>query len=404
MKKMFYSLFPGNQPDQTSVSLLFTCFFVGIAGAFTMPTMSLFISEEVGARPFLIGIFFMVMTISGVLVSQVIGWWSDQGVDRKKLILICNMMGAIGFIVFAFNRNYWVLLATSAVFVSTTSASIPQVFALAREILDRRTNTSETFSSLLRAQISLGWVIGPPIAFFIATGIGFTPLFLLAASMFIILCLVTHFTLPQIEPTPKHTQFDPNDSIWRDKNILLLALSFVFMYCANNMYIISMPLYITHEMNLDSSAAGIMMGTAAFIEIPIMLLAGRYALHFGKKNIISAAVLAGSLFYIGIIVNTSFIGFVLLQFLNGIFIGVTAALGISYFQDLKPKKMGQITTLYSNAIKTGGVLGGVFAGTIADIYSFQMVFWASLVLSLLSFLTILTVKDNTSPSRLNNDK
>lgn len=369
-----------------------------------MPTMSLFISEEVGARPFLIGIFFMVMTISGVLVSQVIGWWSDQGVDRKKLILICNMMGAIGFIVFAFNRNYWVLLATSAIFVSTTSASIPQVFALAREILDRRTNTSETFSSLLRAQISLGWVIGPPIAFFIATGIGFTPLFLLAASMFIILCLVTHFTLPQIEPTPKHTQFDPNDSIWRDKNILLLALSFVFMYCANNMYIISMPLYITHEMNLDSSAAGIMMGTAAFIEIPIMLLAGRYALHFGKKNIISAAVLAGSLFYIGIIVNTSFIGFVLLQFLNGIFIGVTAALGISYFQDLKPKKMGQITTLYSNAIKTGGVLGGVFAGTIADIYSFQMVFWASLVLSLLSFLTILTVKDNTSPSRLNNDK
>ncbi|HCH01608.1 MAG TPA: MFS transporter [Vibrio sp.] len=394
MKKMLYSLFPGNQPDQTSVSLLFTCFFVGIAGAFTMPTMSLFISEEVGARPFLIGVFFMVMTISGVLVSQVIGWWSDQGVDRKKLILICNIMGAIGFIVFAFNRNYWVLLATSAIFVSTTSASIPQVFALAREILDRRTHTSETFSSLLRAQISLGWVIGPPIAFFIATGIGFTQLFLLAASMFIILCLVAHFALPQIEPTPKHNQFDPNDSIWRDKNILLLALSFVFMYCANNMYIISMPLYITHEMDLDSSAAGIMMGTAAFIEIPIMLLSGRYALRFGKKNIISAAVLAGSLFYIGIIINTSYIGFVLLQFLNGIFIGVTAALGISYFQDLKPKKMGQITTLYSNAIKTGGVLGGVFAGTIADIYSFQMVFWASLVLSLLSFLTILKVKDN----------
>lgn len=156
--------------------------------------------------------------------------------------------------------------------------------------------------------------------------------------MFIILCLVAHFALPQIEPTPKQNQFDPSDSIWRDKNILLLALSFVFMYCSNNMYIISMPLYITHEMNLDSSAAGIMMGTAAFIEIPIMLLAGRYALRFGKKNIISAAVLAGSLFYIGIIVNTSYIGFVLLQFLNGIFIGVTAALGISYFQDLKPKK------------------------------------------------------------------
>lgn len=393
MKKLLFSLFPGNQPDQTSVSLLFTCFFVGIAGAFTMPTMSLFISEEVGARPFLIGAFFMVMTISGVLVSQVIGWWSDQGVDRKRLILICNMMGAVGFIIFAFNRNYWVLLVTSAVLISATSASIPQVFALAREILDRSTRPSETFSSLLRAQISLGWVIGPPIAFIIATSAGFTQLFLLAASMFIILCLVTYFTLPQMDPTPKHTQFDPSDSIWRDKNIILLALSFVFMYCSNNMYIISMPLYITHDMQLDSSVAGIMMGTAAFIEIPIMLLSGRYALKFGKKKLITAAILAGSLFYVGIILNSSFIGFVLLQLLNGVFIGVTAALGISYFQDLKPKKMGQITTLYSNAIKTGGVLGGVLAGTIADIFSFEMVFWASLVLSLLSFATILKVRD-----------
>lgn len=358
-----------------------------------MPTMSLFISEEVGARPYLIGIFFMVMTISGVIVSQIIGWWSDQGIDRKRLILICNMMGAIGFIIFAFNRNYWVLLVTSAVFISATSASIPQVFALAREILDRSTRPSETFSSLLRAQISLGWVIGPPIAFIIATSAGFTQLFLLAASMFIVLCLVTYFTLPQMDPTPKHTQFDPSDSIWRDKNIILLALSFVFMYCSNNMYIISMPLYITQDMQLDSSVAGIMMGTAALIEIPIMLLSGRYALRFGKKKLITAAILAGSLFYVGIIINSSFVGFVLLQFLNGIFIGITAALGISYFQDLKPKKMGQITTLYSNAIKTGGVLGGVLAGTIADIFSFEMVFWASLVLSLLSFATILKVRD-----------
>ncbi|MFV0574427.1 MAG: sugar efflux transporter [Vibrio sp.] len=393
MKKLLYSLFPGNQPDQTSVSLLFTCFFVGIAGAFTMPTMSLFISEEVGARPYLIGVFFMVMTISGVLVSQVIGWWSDQGVDRKRLIIICNLLGALGFMVFAFNRNYWVLLATSAIFISATSASVPQVFALAREILDRSTHASETFSSLLRAQISLGWVIGPPIAFFIATGFGFTQLFLLAASMFIVLCLVTYFTMPQIEPVPKNTQLDPSDSLWRDKNIMLLALAFVFMYCSNNMYIISMPLYIAKDLHLGNSVAGIMMGTAALIEIPVMLLSGRYALQIGKKKMITISVLAGSLFYVGIIINTTFLGFITLQLLNGIFIGVTSALGISYFQDLKPKKMGQVTTLYANAIKTGGVLGGAFAGTIADLYGFKMVFWASLVVSLVSFLLMLKVQD-----------
>ncbi|HBV76950.1 MULTISPECIES: sugar efflux transporter [Vibrio] len=393
MKKLFYSLFPNNQPDQTSVSLLFTCFFVGIAGAFTVPTMSLFISEEVGARPFLIGVFFMVMTVSGVLISQIIGWWSDQGIDRKRLILICNIMGVIGFVIFAFNRNYWVLLLTSAIFISTTSAAIPQVFALAREILDRHTRPSETFSALLRSQISLGWVIGPPIAFFIATGLGFTYLFLLAAFMFMVLCFVTYFTLPKIDPTPKNTHNEIDDSIWRDKNIILLAISFVFMYCANNMYLISIPLYIAKDIGLDSSVAGLMMGTAAFIEIPIMLLSGRYALRFGKKKMMSVSIVAGTLFYIGIIMNTSLVGFIGLQALNGIFVGVTSALGISLFQDLKPKKMGQVTTLYSNSIKTGGVLGGVLAGSIADYYSFHTVFFACTIMSIISFITILKVRD-----------
>ncbi|MBD1576812.1 MULTISPECIES: sugar efflux transporter [Vibrio] len=392
MKRLIYSFFPGSQPDRITTSLLFSCFFVGIAGAFTAPVMSLFISEEVGARPLLIGIFFMVMTISGVLISQVIGWWSDHGIDRKRLILVCNIMGALGFMIFAFNRNYWVLLACSAIFISTTSASIPQIFALAREILDRSTKPSEKFSTVLRAQISLGWVIGPPIAFFIATGFGFTQLFLLAAFMFVILCIVIHKTFPTIEPTPKNpTEID--ESLWKDKNIMLLSIAFVFMYCSNNMYLISMPLYITTNLHMDSAVAGWMMGTAAFIEIPIMLLCGSYAARFGKKPMMMVSIVAGALFYVGIIVNTSLSGFIALQILNGVFIGVTAALGISFFQDLKPKKMGQVTTLYSNAIKTGGILGGAFAGSIAEYFGFHAVFFVSAAMTLVALLAMWTVKE-----------
>ena len=141
--------------------------------------------------------------------------------------------------------------------------------------------------------------------------------------MFMVLCFVTYFTLPKIDPTPKNTHNEIDDSIWRDKNIILLAISFVFMYCANNMYLISIPLYIAKDIELDSSVAGLMMGTAAFIEIPIMLLSGRYALRFGKKKMMSVSIVAGTLFYIGIIMNTSLVGFIGLQALNGIFVGVT---------------------------------------------------------------------------------
>lgn len=393
-KSSIYALFPGNQPDQTSVVLLFTCFFMGIAGAFTIPVMSLFLSQAVEVRPLLIGLFFVIMTVTGVLISQLIAWFSDQGLDRKKLIIFANAMGAIGFIIFSFSRNYVVLLFSASVFISASSAALPQVFALAREILDKQNKPSMRFNSILRAQISLGWVIGPPIAFFIANHWGFQTLFSLAAFMFVLLMLIVNFGIPA---TPKASiemsKPEIEDSLWRDKDIILLSISFLLMYAGNNVYLISMPLYITQSLGFDPSLAGILMGTAAFIEIPIMLIVGNYATRLGKKPLILASVGAGVLFYIGVLINQSEIGFIALQVLNGTFIGVTAALGIAYFQDLKPSKMGQVTTLYSNAIKTGGILGSASAGVIADFSSLQHVFYAALVMVIVAFIAMYKVRE-----------
>ncbi|MCE0557255.1 sugar efflux transporter [Motilimonas sp. 1_MG-2023] len=393
IKKYCRSLFPNNQIDSVSLALLFSCFVVGVAGSFTIPTMSLFMNDEVGVRPALLGGFFAALAISGVLVSQGIAYWSDSGIDRKKLILICNLMGVIGFSIFAFSRDYYVLLASAMLFMSTSSAALPQMFALAREILDRRKQNAEKFSSVLRAQIALAWVAGPPLAFFIADGFGFRFLFLLAALMYVLLTLVVLARLPSLEPVPPSSHAsDKKISLWRDKDLLLLSASFVFMYAANNMYLISMPLYIAKELQLAPELAGMMMGGAALLEIPVMLMAGTYALRFGKHKLICCSVLAGTAFYIGILLNESLWGFIALQCFNGIFVGVTSALGISYFQDLKPDKIGQVTTLYANSIKTGGVLSGVMAGFIADSFGFYSVFIACTLLTLLAFFTVLRVR------------
>lgn len=51
----------------------------------------------------------------------------------------------------------------------------------------------------------------------------------------------------------------------------------------NSLYIINMPLFIIDELHLPEKLAGIMMGTAAGLEIPTMLIAGYYAKRFGKR-------------------------------------------------------------------------------------------------------------------------
>ena len=57
--------------------------------------------------------------------------------------------------------------------------------------------------------------------------------------------------------------------------------------------IIDMPLYITANLGLPERLAGLLMGTAAGLEIPIMLLAGYSVKRFGKRKIMLFAVLAG---------------------------------------------------------------------------------------------------------------
>ena len=54
------------------------------------------------------------------------------------------------------------------------------MFALAREHADRTGRETVMFSTFLRAQISLAWVIGPPLAYELAMGFSFKVMYLTA--------------------------------------------------------------------------------------------------------------------------------------------------------------------------------------------------------------------------------
>ena len=68
------------------------------------------------------------------------------------------------------------------------------------------------------------------------------------------------------------------------------------MWGTNSLYIINMPLFIINELHLPEKLAGIMMGTAAGLEIPTMLIAGYFAKRLGKRLLMRIAVVAGFFF------------------------------------------------------------------------------------------------------------
>lgn len=102
----------------------------------------------------------------GIIIGQVLAKYSDNLNNRKPLIMICGIAGILGSLLYAFDRHFGVLISLGIVLMSLCGSMTPQLYALAREYTDAENKQAITFSTVMRAQFSLAWVIGPPLAFF----------------------------------------------------------------------------------------------------------------------------------------------------------------------------------------------------------------------------------------------
>ncbi|TCW45999.1 SET family sugar efflux transporter-like MFS transporter [Phytobacter diazotrophicus] len=391
---MLWLVTMGRRLNGVFIAFMIVAFMIGVAGALQAPTLSLFLSREVGAQPFWVGLFYTVNAIAGILVSLGLAKRSDQQGDRKKLIMFCCLMAVGNALLFAFNRHYLTLITCGVMLASLASTAMPQLFALAREYADSSAREVVMFSSIMRAQISVAWVIGPPMAFMLALNYGFTAMYSIAAGIFVISLVLVALWLPSVKRIEQPADIAVTEvSGWGNKNVRMLFIASTMMWTCNTMYIIDMPLWISSELGLPDSLAGVLMGTAAGLEIPAMILAGYYVKRFGKRRMMVSAVAAGVVFYVGLIMFHSREALLGLQLFNAIFIGIIAGIGMLWFQDLMPGRAGSATTLFTNSISTGVILAGVIQGALAQSFGHGKVYWVIAVLSLVTLFLTSRVKD-----------
>ena len=375
-------------------AFMLVAFMMGVAGALQAPTLSLFLSREVGAQPFWIGLFYTVNAIAGIGVSLWLAKRSDSQGDRRKLIIFCCLMAIGNALLFAFNRHYLTLITCGVLLASLANTAMPQLFALAREYADNSAREVVMFSSVMRAQLSLAWVIGPPLAFMLALNYGFTVMFSIAAGIFTLSLVLIAFMLPSVARVelPSENALSMQGG-WQDSNVRMLFVASTLMWTCNTMYIIDMPLWISSELGLPDKLAGFLIGTAAGLEIPAMILAGYYVKRYGKRRMMVIAVAAGVLFYTGLIFFHSRMALMTLQLFNAVFIGIVAGIGMLWFQDLMPGRAGAATTLFTNSISTGVILAGVIQGAIAQSWGHFAVYWVIAVISVVALFLTAKVKD-----------
>lgn len=367
---------PAQPTNLVAFNFLWIAFLTGTVSAFQTPTLSLFLSQELQVSPFMVGLFYAMNALIGIVISQILGHFSDKLPDRRLVMIACCLTAIPGCLLFAFNRDYYLLMFFATALLGLGSAANPQSFALAREYAQASGREAVMFTTVMRTQISLAWIVGPPLSFFIALNWGFDYLYLVSALAFL-LCAVCSKLLPQV---PRQINASPANASLSGarKSVWYLFFANLLLWTCNSMYLINMPLFVSQELHLDKGLAGTLMGTAAGLEIPVMLLAGWLCRYWSKKFLMLGALFAGLLFYAGMALANAPWQLLALQLLNAIFIGITATIGMVYFQDLMPNQMGSATTLFSNAAKSSWILGGPIAGVIAEVWHYQAVLYVAL--------------------------
>jgi len=361
--------------EPVRLRMLLLAILLGLGGSSVFPVLSLHLSSGLGIEPFWIGVFFACNTLAAVTISHLIARASDKGLQRSRILTISMMASVAGSLLLAQVHDYLLLLLTGMLWFGVSASAQPQLFALSRErVCD---DQAALFQSVMRAQISLSWMVGPPLAYLVFERFGFQWLMAITAGLFALGLLL----LPGL---PKGTASVAEEIRVRDRRIPWLVLSIAAIFAANNIYIIYMPLHVTQGLNMATMVPGLLMGLVAGLEIPVMISGGLLASRWPLLRPLWLASCAGLLFYIGFWFATDFASLVLLQLFNALYIGLAGGLGLVIFQALMPYRLGVASTLFSNAIKSGALVGASLGGVIAQLWGYQNVFLASGSLCLVS--------------------
>ncbi|EEX94481.1 hypothetical protein VIOR3934_19115 [Vibrio orientalis CIP 102891 = ATCC 33934] len=375
--------------DKTAMLFIITAFVTGLCGAFFYPLSSLFIVEELGASPMMLSLYMVMAVVSAVVVSQLLARQSDRNWKRKTILLVamtCYLITISSFIVV---RDYWLAITIATVFGSVSGASFGQLFALGREYGDRHMKDSTTFLSTMRAGIAIAWVFGPPMAFMLKAAFGYNASFTVSAvivslSIFVMAKylpngVVKEESLPEQAPTAGQTS---------NGLIALYCSVVVFAFAANNLYITSMPLYLSQELKVDPSWLGFLFGAGALCEIPVMLYAGKLAARFGTIKLLMLGLVSGVAFYSVMLTNTTFIAMLMAQVLNGFFIGVCATLGMVVLQDMMKDRLGTASTLFSNMLNVSMLVASLSVGVVGELFNYYSTLYVSLAGSLTAIVLL----------------
>jgi SET family sugar efflux transporter-like MFS transporter len=369
----------------------------GLTAAALSPTLSLFLANAVHAAPFLIGLFFTAYAAAEIVAGLLTGWLSDRTRDRRVLIGVVSLVGAVGMLCLALLRDYALLLVACTAFTSIGAGSLGQMFAYANEFATARRRDVTAYSSVMRSVFSGAYVVGAPLGLTLMARYGFRPLYLGVTVITLALAAIARWGL---RPVPRkagaETAGTGRSGPWRTirgtqlpGRVWLLLGVILALGTVIQMYSIDISLHVTKNLGRSPELVGWMVGLTAVTEIPVMIIAGRAARRLGSGRLVGASTVLAVVSYYLMAVVSAPEALLAVAVLAGVWQGIALSIPMVMVQQETPGGVGVSSSIYGAVFSAAGLIAGAVTGGAAALVGYGGVLWVCAALSAVAALGML---------------
>ncbi len=357
------------------VSILLCLFAVALVTASTATFMGFHIVEDLHQPPWALTLYAAVSTLVTVGANRLCGERIDGGARISRLVSTANALRLLGAFVLVLPHGFPLLLVVAAPLLALGNTATSSLYSFGRLYAEREGLDTARINTRLRTMTSLGWMVGPALAFGAADRWGSAVVFAGVAVLSVLtlalglLCLPRDFRKAPVAPQGSAASGDasegPNVALWLAAGVcLLFAVSHVLCAAA-------LPLFYISEAGLPTYAPGLSFAVKCFMEVVVLLTCRPLLQRIGARRCLLLSSLLGLLAY-GVLSQTGSIPHLILgAAMEGIYYGLFAGVSPSFVQGFARGRIGRATSLYMNSLFVGGLLASALLGTLASLFDFR---------------------------------
>lgn len=357
-------------------------FFAGISSAAIAPYRAITAINGLGMENSTYAIVITFSSIATALASLLLGSLSDRIGDRRRLVIVSAVMGALAYgLIYLFPYKP-VYIISFCLVLPFGGALFSQTFSFSRAYYDLNApQQSEFMTSVLRSIVSAAWVIVPPATGYIASVYSVFDVFGAAALAHLCCALIFGLLLTQknAQVPPSTHALERGVAFWRilPASRTIGVLGVISVRVAMALHVTILPLAIVTDFHGTLSHVGYIAALAAGLEVPLMLGWGILAARWPKEHIlvINAVIYGG--YMILIVFAQSVADVLVLQVPNAIATAALMSITISYMQETIKGRLGLSTALMDVATVTSALIAAATFGLLATEASYLPVFIAA---------------------------